>query len=128
MKANGREIRICANYKISINKYLKDCNHPLPRIDEIFVTLQGGQKFSKLDFLNAYNQLILDESISELLALSTPYGIYKVLRLPYETKPACAIFQAIVEKVLQGCNGTVNFLDDIVVTGKDDLTQTKKLL
>ncbi|XP_072400652.1 uncharacterized protein [Diabrotica undecimpunctata] len=118
MKANGN-IRICGNYKITVNKYLKDFNHPLPRIDDIFVALQGGQKFTKLDFLNAYNQLVLDDNTSRLLSWSAPYGIYKVNRLPYGTKPACSIVQAIVKKVLQGCAGTVNFLDDVVVTGKN---------
>lgn len=127
MKANGRDVRVCANYKITINKHLKDFNHPLPRIEEIFAALQGGQKFTKLDFLNAYNQLVLDEKTSELLSWSTPFGIYKVFRLPYGTKPACSIFQQIVERVLQGCKGTVNFLDDVVVTGKDEAEHLQNL-
>lgn len=62
-----------------------------------------------LEFLNAYNQLVLDEDTRELLAWSSPYVLYKVNRLPYGTKSACAIFQCIVEKVLQGFAGTVNF-------------------
>lgn len=95
--------RVCANYKVTINKYLQNFNYPLPRIEEIFAALQGGQLFTKLDFLNAYNQLEVDEETAELLAWSTPYGIYKVKRLLYGTKPACSLFQAVVEKVLQGC-------------------------
>lgn len=70
---------------------------------------------------------MLDESTQELLAWSTPFGIYRVNRLPYGTKPACSLFQNIVEKVLQGCRGTVNFLDDIVVTGIDDEDHIKNL-
>lgn len=103
---------VCTNCKITINKFLKYFNHPLLRI-----ALQGGQKFMKLDFLNAYNQLVLDDKTSELLSWSTPLGIYKIKRLPYEIKPACSIFQNVAEKVSQGCHGTVNFLDDVVVIG-----------
>lgn len=99
----------------------------MPRIENIFVALQGGQKFSKLDFLNAYNQLIVDTKTRRLLSWSTPFGIYEVYRLPYGTKPACAIFQSIVEKVLQGCKGTVNFLDDVVVTGKTQAEHIENL-
>ena len=40
-------------------------------------------------------------------------------RLPFGTKPACAIFQQTIEKVLQGCKGVKNVLDDIIVTGKN---------
>jgi len=36
-----------------------------------------------------------------------------VNRLPYGTKPACAVFQKIVEKVLLGLKNTMNFLDDL---------------
>lgn len=64
VKSNG-DIRLCANYKITVNKYLKEVKHPLPRIENIFTKLQGGQKFIKLDFLNAYNQLELDEKTSK---------------------------------------------------------------
>lgn len=39
-------------------------------------------------------------------------------RLPFGTKPACQIFQKEMEKLLRDCKGTVNLLDDIVLTGK----------
>lgn len=61
----------------------------------------------------------MDENTRELLAWSTHKGIFKVNRLPYGTKPACQIFQNILEKVLLGCKGCINFLDDILVTGKN---------
>lgn len=117
LRAN-KTLRLCANYKITLNKYLEDVNYPLPRVEELFAVLGGGMHFSKLDFRNAYNQLILSENSRKLLAWSTHRGIYLVNRLPYGTKPACAIFQKIVEKTLQGLPGVVNFLDDILVTGK----------
>ncbi|XP_059058081.1 uncharacterized protein K02A2.6-like [Achroia grisella] len=119
MKENG-QLRLCANYKITINKYLKDVNHPLPRIEDIFAALQGGDKFSKLDLRNAFNHLICDNETGNLLAWSTPRGIYRLNRLPYGTKPASAIFQAKLEKVLLGAKGVINFIDDTIVTGAND--------
>lgn len=127
LKPNGKDVRVCANYKVTVNKYLKDVNHPLPRIEEIFNALQGGEKFTKLDILNAYNNLVLDEDTRDLLAWSTPYGIFKVNRLPYGTKPACSIFQGIIEKVLLGVKGVVNFIDDIIVTGKNEAEHLSNL-
>ena len=50
-------LRICADYKVTINKYLKDVKHPLPRIEELFVALSSGEFFIKLDLTAAYNQL-----------------------------------------------------------------------
>lgn len=125
LKGNGT-IRICGDYKTTINKYLKDVKHPLPRIEEMFVTLQGGKTFSKINLKNAYNQL-LDDETSKLLTWSTHKGKYLVKPLPYGTKPACAVFQKIIEKVLLGLNGTMNFLYDVIVTGATDKEHTNNL-
>jgi len=119
LKPNG-ELRLCTDYKTTINKYIKDVHYPFPRIEELFASVQGGEKFSKLDFKNAYNQLKVDSQTSKLLAWSTHKGVYEVLRLPYGVKPATSIFQREVEKVFKNCPFTANLLDDLIVTGRND--------
>lgn len=98
LKKDGK-LRLCAE---TINPYLKDFNYPLPRIEDIFASLSGGKKFTKLDIAKAYNQLELDGETSKLLAWSTHKGIFTPSRLTFGTKPACSIFQSIIEKTLQG--------------------------
>ncbi|KAJ8909317.1 hypothetical protein NQ315_011665 [Exocentrus adspersus] len=93
LKANGKDIKLCANYKVTVNKYLADFNHPLPLIETIFTSLQGGKHFTKLDCKDAYNQLELDDKTGLLLAWSTD---------------------------IIGIPNVVVFIDDIVVTGKTD--------
>lgn len=44
--------------------------------------------------------------------------LYIPNRLSYGTKLTCAIFQKIMEKVLQGIPETKVSLDDIIITGK----------
>ncbi|XP_031349119.1 uncharacterized protein K02A2.6-like isoform X1 [Photinus pyralis] len=126
LKKDGT-IRLCADYKVTVNNYLKDVKYPLPLIENLFAALQGGEKFSKLDLSHAYNQLELEESTKLLLAWSTHKGIFKVERLPFGTKPACSIFQHIMEKVLQGVTGVTVFLDDIVVTGRNNKEHLQNL-
>jgi len=106
---------------------LEDVKHPLPRIDELFVALSGGEAFTKLDLTAAYNQLEVTEETSKLLAWSTHKGIYLLKRLPFGTKPACAIFQRTMEKVLQGIKNVINFIDDIVITGANKEEHLKNL-
>ncbi|XP_046384970.1 uncharacterized protein K02A2.6-like [Ischnura elegans] len=117
MRPDGR-LRLCVDYKVTVNKYLDDIKHPLPRIEELFAALQGGEYFTKLDFYQAYNQLELTDETKKLLAWSTHRGIFVPNRLPFGTKPACALFQKSLEKVLQGLTGVINFLEDNVVAGK----------
>jgi len=105
---------------VTVNKDIEEYKHPLPRIEELFNALKGGKYFTKLDFLNAYNQIPLTEETQYLLAWSTNKGIFIPTRLPFCTKSASSIFQHIVEKVLQGLNGLINFQDDVVITGETD--------
>lgn len=73
IKPNG-DIRICGDYKVTLNRFLVEFHYPLPRIDEIFASLEGGELFTKLDLSNAYNQLALDEKSQLLCAWSTHLG------------------------------------------------------
>ena len=41
-KPNGK-IRICGDYKVTINQYLENPQHPMPCPDELFSKLNGGK-------------------------------------------------------------------------------------
>ena len=57
-KADG-SIRICGDYKVTVNPVLQVDQFPMPRPEDLFVTLAGGRKFSKLDLTHAYQQVLL---------------------------------------------------------------------
>lgn len=59
-KSNG-DIRICGDYKVTVNPALQVEQYLLPRIDDLFASLSGGQHFSKIDLKNAYLQIELEE-------------------------------------------------------------------
>ncbi len=59
MKADGN-IRICGDFKLTVNKVSKLDRYPLPRIEDLFTNLFGGVAFTKLDLSQAYQQLELD--------------------------------------------------------------------
>lgn len=118
MKENGR-IRICADYKVTLNKFLKDTNYPLPIISDLLNKLKNGKYFSKIDLAHAYNQIELDDESKRLATWSTKLGNFQVNRLPFGVKPATGIFQREIEKVFKGQEGVVIFLDDIICFGED---------
>lgn len=40
--------------------------------------------------------------------------------MPYGIRPATAKFQRALEQLFQGMDNITNFIDDILITGKDD--------
>lgn len=117
LKKDGK-LRVCVDYKATINSHLIDVKFVVPNIDDIFAALCGGVYFSKLDLRNAYNQIEVDDASQDLLAWSTHKGVFACKRMSFGAKTACAIFQSTMSKVLQGCPSTVVFFDDILVTGR----------
>lgn len=118
IKNNGG-LRVCGNYKTTLNKYLVDINYPLPRIEEMFAKLHGGKLFTKIDLNQAYTQFEVDEESAKLLTWSTHRGLYRVNRMMYGISPASSVFQRHIEQLFQGVPNVVCFQDDILITGRD---------
>ncbi|XP_058840747.1 uncharacterized protein K02A2.6-like [Topomyia yanbarensis] len=125
-KSQGR-VRICGDYKQTVNPHLLVDRHPLPTVDEMFVSLVGGQKFSKIDLVQAYLQMEVAPDDREILTLNTHRGLYRPNRLMYGIASAPAIWQRQIETILQGIEGVSVFLDDIKITGSDQDTHLRRL-
>ena len=115
-----RKIRIFGEYKVTINHALAVDQYPLPKPDELFATLDGGKKFSKLDLSQAYQQVVLDAESTKYVTINTHRGVYRYTCLPFGVASAPAMFQKIMDSILQGIPKVICYIDDILVTGKDD--------
>ena len=111
-------VRVCGDFKVTINPHLKIDEYPLPHIDEIYANLSGGKEFSVIDLRQAYLQMELDNESKQYLIINTHRGLYQYQRLPYGVASAPAIWQRSMDQVLQGISGVQCYLDDIIITGK----------
>lgn len=74
LKANNK-VRLCGDYKVTVNPNLVVDDHPLPTIEELFANVAGGEKFTKIDLTQAYLQLEVEEGDQEVLTLNTHKGL-----------------------------------------------------
>ena len=100
-------LRVCGDYKMTVNQSADANQYPLPNTEDLFATLAGGQVFSKIDLSHAYQQVELDEDSQKYLTINTHKGLYRYKRLPFGVSSAPAIFQRIMDQLLQGVKFTV---------------------
>ena len=113
-------LRICGDFKLTVNQVANSDVYPLPKVDDLFATLSGRKQviqasFTKLDLARAYQ--LLDEESSKLTTINTTKGLFRFNRLPFGLSAAPAIFQHTMENLLHGIPHVCIYLDDILVTG-----------
>ena len=120
LKSDKQSVRICGDFKRTLNQASKVDKYPIPKIKDHFISLAGGKTFTTLDMSQAYQQLLLDEPSKKLVVINTPKGLFQCNKLPFGIASVPGIFQRVMDSLLQGIPGVVVYLDDILVTGPSD--------
>ena len=126
IKKDG-SVRLCGDYKITVNQATETDTYPLPVIEELLAVVSGATAFLKLDLAHAYQQVLLDEESQKMVTVTTLKGLFQVTRLPFGVASAPATFQRIMEGILQGISGVQVYIDVILVAGKGDEDHLRKL-
>ncbi|KAA0066427.1 ty3-gypsy retrotransposon protein [Cucumis melo var. makuwa] len=82
MKKKDGSMRLCIDY-IELNKVTVKNRYPLPRIDDLFVQLQGATVFSKFDLRSGYHQLRIRDSDIPKTAFRSRYRHYKFIVMSF---------------------------------------------
>jgi hypothetical protein len=125
-RKKNNQIRICVNLS-AVNKALIPARFPLPTMEELTARLAGSTVFSKIDFCWGYMQLELAEECRYLTAFVSHDGVYQWRSLPFGLASGPSAFQQVVRRMLEGLEGCVNILDDIVVFAVDMEEHDKRL-
>lgn len=111
-------LRICGDYKVSLNGALQVDQYLLPRPSDLF---------TMLDLSAAYQQLSLDAESRKLVTINTHKGLFQFTRLSFGVASAPAVFQRTMDTVLQGIPQVICYIDDILVTGKTEAEHLSNL-
>ena len=91
-KPNG-EIRVCGDFKVTVNPYLHVDQYPMPTMEETLLPLTGAVEYSVLDMSQAFLQIPIDSVSQQLLVINTHTGLFRYKRLAFGVAPASAILQ-----------------------------------
>ena len=116
MPKADRTVRLCGDYKVSLNPALEVDKYPLPNFEDKLASVADGSIFSKLDLSTAYLQLEVSPEPKPLLTIDTHRGLYQYQRLNYGVASAPAIFQETMDKKLHGLEKVCCFIDDILIS------------
>ena len=75
LKKDG-SIRICGDYKITVNQVANVDSYPIPIIEDLYTNLVGGNMFSTLGLSNAYLHMPLEEESKNLTTINTSRGLF----------------------------------------------------
>ncbi|XP_011882947.1 PREDICTED: uncharacterized protein K02A2.6-like [Vollenhovia emeryi] len=110
-------VRLCVDYKVGVNERLVTSKHPFRNIPDILNNLRHSKYFCKLDIYKAYLHVPVDYTSSQIQAITTHRGTYRVNRLSFGIKVAPAEFNRILEQILQDLKKTESYFDDVIVHG-----------
>ncbi|XP_030204757.1 uncharacterized protein K02A2.6-like [Gadus morhua] len=117
-KKNSQQLRLCVDFT-GLNQYVCREKYVLPSVDQSLGMLAGARIFSKLDANMGFWQIPLAEESAKYTTFITPFGRYHFQRLPFGINSAPEHFQRVMAEVIDGLDGVVCHIDDLLVWGKD---------
>ncbi|UYV62655.1 K02A2.6-like, partial [Cordylochernes scorpioides] len=124
-KPNG-DIRLCVDLS-RLNEHVQREVHPMPVVEHMLGQLGEARFFSKLDANSGFHQIPLSPDCQHLTTFITPFGRYKYCRMPFGISLAPEYFQRVMSIILQGMDGVMCYLDDILIFASDSKTHDRIL-
>ena len=109
---NPGDCKQCGDYR-ALNQITVRDSYPLPQLSSF--TLHDQHVFCKLDLIKAYHQIPMQPDDIDKTAITTPFGLFEFLRMPFGLKKAGKIFQRFINEVTNGLPDVFAYADDIFV-------------
>ena len=124
---NGKkEFRMCIDYRRLNEQTIKD-RYTIPSMRDLYRKLRGNKIFSNIDLRSGYHHIPIKPEDQYKTAFITDSGLYEWTRLTFGFCNGPAAFQRAMDRIFEGLEFVVIYLDDVIICSKNEQEHLRHL-
>ena len=126
VKKGEADLRPVGDYR-RLNSITVLDRYSIQNIQDFSANLQGCTIFSKMDLIWAYHQIPMNPVDIPKTAITTSFGNFEFLFMPFGLRNAASTFQRFIDEVVCGLNFVFAYVDDLLVASDTEENHVKYL-
>lgn len=87
----------------------------MPHTHDFSADLAGTNIYSKVDLTKAYHQILVEPAVVPKTSITTPFGLFDYVRMPFSLRNSAQTFQRLINEVTRGLHFIFAYVYDILV-------------